>query len=306
MSEPAQIDILRGPDEGKVFSVDEDLVQLGRGEENQVALTGEDLQEHQASIIRRNGRYAIFTPVEQGVEVDGKCIPTEQWVWLPETTEIRFGESTLLRFHYKADADSATEAPQSTPSDSEEPPSQKVPTKPPRPRRQKSPPARQLRKVAKFITDSTSGDQFVRLGEDGKLPELELTESYKPTKTERKKVDKPPTLLYFAVGISMLMSLAILFVDFESSGSSATERSEARKKIQRYYGAQGNLKVHQRLLRDAQRAYSVGNRVEERRAYKQVLDLLNSEDITRSLTGLTGDRKRDDELHRLIGILMNR
>ena len=130
-------------------------------------------------------------------------------------------------------------------------------------------------------------------------------------KTERKKGDKPPTLLYVAVGISMLMSLAMLFVDFESGGSSATERSEARKKIQRYYGAQGygaqgNLKVHQRLLRDAQRAYSIGNRFEERRAYKQVLDLLNSEDITRSLTGLTGDRKRDDELRRLIGILMDR
>ncbi|MCH7990616.1 MAG: hypothetical protein IID46_15860, partial [Planctomycetes bacterium] len=107
-------------------------------------------------------------------------------------------------------------------------------------------------------------------------------------------------------GISMLMTLAMLFIDFEPGGSSVTERSAARKKIQQYYGAQGNLKVHQRLLRDAQRAYSVGNRFEERRAYKQVLDLLNSEDITRSLTGLTGDRKRDDELRRLIGILMDR
>jgi hypothetical protein len=306
MPTAATINILRGPDEGRTFAVEDELVQLGRGDENAVRLSDEALQEHQASIIRRNGRYAIFTPVDQGVEVDGNRIPAEQWVWLPESANIRLGKATLLQFRYKLDAASPPDE-QSLPSPAEaspqgHPPRPKSPPK----RRQKSPPARQLRKVAKFLTDTSSGDQLVRLGEDGKLPELALAESGKPARAERRKTDKPPVLLYVAVGFSLLLSVAMLVFDFEPSGSTASQRAEARKQIEKYYGTEGKLRPYQRLLREARRARAAGNRSAETAAYKRVLDLLNSEDVANSYTGLTGDRKGDDELRRLIGILMER
>jgi hypothetical protein len=160
--------------------------------------------------------------------------------------------------------------------------------------------------VAKFVTDSSSGDQLVRLGEDGKLPELALAESGKPARAERRKSDKPPTLLYVAAGVSLLLSLGMLLIDFDAAGPSASEQAAARKQITEFYGTEGNLKRYQRLLREAQRSRAAGNRTAERAAYKQVLDLLNSEDVASSYSGLTGDRKGDDKLRRLIGILMER
>jgi hypothetical protein len=306
MPTAARISILQGPDEGKTFAVEDELVQLGRGNENAIALSDDALQAHQASIIRRNGRYAIFTPIDQGVEVDGNHIPAEQWVWLPESANIRLGQATLIQFQYQLDAASPPDEP-SPPSPSKAPPESRPsrPRTPPQ-RRQKSPPARQLRKVAKFLTDTSSGDQLVRLGEDGKLPELALVESDKPARAERRKGDKPPVLLYVAVGFSMLLSVAMLLFNFDSTGATESQRAEARKTIEKYYGTEGKLRPYQRLLREARRARAAGNRAAETAAYKRVLDLLNSEDVANSYTGLTGDRKGDDELRRLIGILMER
>jgi len=311
MAKPAKISILRGPDEGRVFSVEEELVQIGRGAHNDIALSDVALQEHQASIVRRNGRYAIFTPLSEGVEVDGNRLPAEQWIWLPETSKIRFGDSTLFQFRYQPDDDSATPAPTPAPAatSKSEPTTKTEPPSPPKNRqrksRQKSPPAKKLRKVAKFLTDSTSGDQLVRLGEDGKLPELALSETSKPARAERKPGEKSPLLLYIAVGVSLLLSLAMLFVDTDSGGSTAAERAEARKQIQKFYGKEGDLKPYQRHLREAQRAHSVGDYAAERRAYRRVIEMLNSEDVANSYTGITGDAKGDKELRELIGILMN-
>ena len=51
-------------------------------------------------------------------------------------------------------------------------------------------------------------------------------------------------------------------------------------------------------------AYSRNDRTAERRAYRQVLDLLNSEDKNR-LLGLTGSPEKDERLRELIAILLS-
>lgn len=297
MPQPARISIVRGPDKGHVFNVDEELVHLGRGGDNQIALSDESLDDHQASIIRRNGRYAIFTPIEEGVIVDGNAIPAEQWVWLPESSQIRFG-ATMVQFRYQAD-----ESPGANGDANAAPPER--PKKPLRKKPAKA--GAKGRKVARFITD-TSGDHLVRLGEDGKLPDLALAEGNRPAKVDRGKRERSPLLLYAAVGGSLLLSLALLLIDTGNSGPTANDRERALHEIAKFYGKDSEPEYYQRLLREARQARSRGDAKAERKAYQGVLDLLNAEDIRNpdNHTGLTGDRKGDDKLRKLIGILMDR
>ena len=96
MVKTARITVISGPDRGKVFQLNEELVHVGSGAENQVALTDDLVQEHQASIVNRDGRYAIYTPLDQSVQVDGNIIPPEQWVWLPASARITVSERTSI------------------------------------------------------------------------------------------------------------------------------------------------------------------------------------------------------------------
>ena len=297
MIQPAKISIVRGPDKGSVFNVEDELVHVGRGSENQIALSDESLDDHQASIICRNGRYAIFTPVEEGVAVDGKAIPAEQWIWLPEKSKIQFGSSTMVQFRYRADdqlksADPAVPAPERPKKLSKKAAAAK---------------SGKGRKVARFITDN-SGDHLVRLGDDGKLPDLALAEASRPTKVKREKRERSPWVLYGAIGGSLLLSVLLIFIDAGSGGTTATERADALKKIAQFYGKDGQLQPYQRHLREARQARSRGDTKAERQAYQRVLNLLNSEDVMDpdNHTGLTGDKKGDKELRAQIGILMGR
>ena len=98
MSEPATITVTRGPARGQLYELEAGLVHIGRAESNQVVLEDADLADHHASIVFRNGRYAIFTPLPDAVSIDGSPIPPQRWVWLPESAEILLGESTLAYF----------------------------------------------------------------------------------------------------------------------------------------------------------------------------------------------------------------
>lgn len=305
MSSAASIKIIRGPDEGKVFSLDGEMINLGRGEENEVALSDESLDDYQASIVRKNGRYAIYTPLSEGVLVDGSGIPSDQWVWLPETAQVSFRDSTVLQFSGQVTADKPVETNGADPPST--PPAAKMKRKRRRKRKAGQPEsaAQGGRKVAKFITDR-EGDRLVRLGEDGALPELALTEAAAPKKTARKSGESGSPLIYVAVGVSLLMSLAMLFIDSDSGGASASELQRARQDIRKYHGTGDDLKPYQQYLREAQRAHASGDRRAERRAYQKVLDELNAEDVGRSISGLTGDKDEDDKLREMIGILLNR
>jgi hypothetical protein len=316
----ATLHVTTGPDRGKVFRLETELVHVGRGPENQIDLTDAAVAEHQASIVRRNGRYAIFTPLENVVLVDGSPIPADHWIWLPETARIRLSDRTLLQFGMNGGAETAT--PSSAAAASDE--AAQTPTATPRPgrlegrpvppapapeKRQPRPaakPPKAGRKVARFITDQ-AGDHLVTLGEDGQLPELSLAEGTERKASEPQRRQGNPAVIYVAVAVSLLLSMAMLFIDAGPGGSTADERAAARRIIARdFFGDEnGPVEPYQVSLREAHRAHARRDRVAERRAYHRVLESLNSEDVRSSFGGLTGSRRDDERLRELIGILLN-
>src|SRR5262249_12326199 len=112
MSVCATITVTAGPDRGKVFELTGEMVRLGTAPDNEVLFSDAQVNEHHASIVRREGRFAIFSSVPQGLQVDGTEIPAERWVWLPEAAWIRVGRRPTVDFTTNgADvASSATEA----------------------------------------------------------------------------------------------------------------------------------------------------------------------------------------------------
>src|SRR5437879_4086499 len=118
MSVCARITVTSGPDRGRTFELTGEMVRLGRSPENEVVFSDEQVGDHHASIVRREGRFAIFTSVPSGLEIDGTEVPPERWVWLPETATIRVGERTSLEFVADGSDDEASAAAQ--PARSEE------------------------------------------------------------------------------------------------------------------------------------------------------------------------------------------
>jgi len=239
------------------------------------------------------------------VEVDGRLIPSGRWVWLPDTARVRVSPRTAFQFNVtteEAAKKSKSNEADSQPKKRKSKPSQKSNTSAgaAKPRRK--------RQTARFITDQV-GEPLVRLGDDGQLPDLHLYEGERAAQATRPGQEKKKSgsvVLYAAIGGSFLMSIAMMFIDFEPSrGHSQSDIRMARVEVREFYGQEGDeLEDYQLHLRAAQRAYSSGDRTEELRNYRRVLDLLNSEDNSSTIHGLTGDVRRDDDLRRLIGILL--
>jgi hypothetical protein len=185
---------------------------------------------------------------------------------------------------------------------------------PVRPRRSTADKAK--RTVARFITDGP-GDPLVRLGEDGHLPELSLLEAHSPERREKGPTQSNPTLMLTVVGLSIGLTLLMLFMDVGDFGGSAKAKASARVEIIEYYGKENEIPTkYQESLREAQRAHSRRDRESELRAYRDVLSQLRSEakDKVNRYTGLTGridydesspDKKSDKRLEELIGILLS-
>ena len=296
MSSPATITITSGPERGTVFPLDDELVHLGRGATNQIVLDDPELPDHQASIVKRNGRYAIYATGDGAVEVDGNVIPPEKWVWLPVSARIRVSGRTALQFNCEAAASGESRQQAAAVHTGK---SRRDRNTKPRRRSEKS----RRRQIARFVTDG-DGEPLVQLGEDGHLPELHFTEG--TARAAEKQTGGGKSLgLYLAIAFSVLLSLAMLFVNTDTTRSTAKQRAEARIAITAFYGAPGQpLKPYQKLLRSAQRAHSRGDRAAEHAAYRRVLELLNAEDVN-PITGLTGDRhEKDERLRKRIAVLL--
>lgn len=296
MKVSATITIISGPDRGKMFRLQPGQFTIGRGEDNEIALTDSSLEEHQASILNRNGRVAIYSPLEDVVQVDGKQIPAGAWFWLPAAARVRIGDRTAFQFNLEGDQRDSGEARLKSVE-------QKHQIK--ETRQSEKPRRRKQRQTAQFITDQV-GDPLVRLGEDGTLPELNLAESRVQNPREAQQSKRNPAVLYIALSASFCFSIALLLMDFEPRRShSVSDVREARIQIRAFFGAEEErLEPYQKHLREAQRAFSSGDYVAELNEYRSVLRLLNSEDNDRSVRGLTGDKRRDEELRELIGILL--
>jgi len=376
MSEFCRIVVTTGPDRGKVFEPVEELVHIGRAAESHIVLDDPSVSEHQASLLRKNGRYAIFHPADSDVQVDGQTIPADQWVWLPSDVRVQFGRRTTCQFTCPepvvADASTAARTSRSEARESgrgtvsegrksgtgagqsvtvqaavvRSGSAQKEagPGKEPGAgqeagagrsgagaraagtgdsldsidgaavarerdggsgdgRRRRSRSAKPGRNVARFITDR--GDPLVELGADGHLPELALAEG--PARRERTKQARSssPVVLYCVLGLSLLMTVALLLLDPEPASHSEISRSQAREQISQFFGSKDREPATwQRSLRAARLAYTRGDRVSELQAYRNVLAELNSEDRDRHV-GLTGHLSTDRELQRLISVIIS-
>jgi hypothetical protein len=288
-----------------VFELNDELVNIGHGAGNEVALTDPAVEDYQASITSRNGRYAIYTPLEDVIAVDGNLIPAERWVWLPPKAQLRVGGQTALQFRFRAVAE--TPAPRQQNAVEEEDAAAtpaKARSRGKRKRSSSDQPEKSRRNVARFITDQ-GGDTLVTLGEDGQLPELALVESGETAAKKKRTQSSNPVLLYVALGFSMLVSLSMLLIDAQPTASTARQQAVARQRIVEFYAtANDEPAPYQHFLREAQLAHSRRDRIAERTAYRRVLSLLYSEDND-PFTGLTGSPQRDEELRKLLAVLLS-
>jgi len=330
MSVCATITVTSGPDRGKVFELTGEMARLGTAPDNEVVFSDPQVGDHHASIVRREGRFAIFTSVPEGLEVDGTEVPAERWVWLPEATSIRVGRRTAIEFivngaeQEAAVAEPAAKqnapvtagsAPAARPAGSVSgtavlpgsrsatqkgkrstevaPPGSDAPA---RPRRTADRGEKKSRTVARFITDGP-GDPLVKLGEDGHLPELMLHETQSGERTETGAKQSNPVLLLLAIGLSFGMTILMLLMDVGSLANSQADKARARTEIMEYYGTEDEtLKPYQVHLREARLARTRRDFETERREYRNVLAILRSEakDKLYKYTGLTGRLDYDE------------
>jgi len=169
--------------------------------------------------------------------------------------------------------------------------------------------------TARFIAADPHALQ-VHLGADGKLPSLVL-EDVDQAREEavRQPRTSPPWLLLLVFGFSITASLALLFID--SGDAPHVERGSkttARTALQHHYtGTYPPLAPYQQRIRRALQAYQKGDRAEEKRLYREVLDILHTEGKNKS-TGVTGmidapdpplGNPSDRHLEALISILLS-
>jgi pSer/pThr/pTyr-binding forkhead associated (FHA) protein len=98
MPDTARITVTSGPDKGRVYELSGEMIRLGRSPDNHVVFTDLQVDEQHASIVCREGRFAIHTVHAEGLEIDGTEVPPERWVWLPEAATIRVGKRTSVAF----------------------------------------------------------------------------------------------------------------------------------------------------------------------------------------------------------------
>jgi hypothetical protein len=346
MTALARISVLTGPDRGRVCEVAEEVAHVGRGADCHLSLRDPDVSDHQFSVVERNARFAIFTPIADTVFVEGLVIPPDKWVWLPDIAEIRLSKRTQLRFEVvEGGAAVPVETPAETTAETREA-DQAEPLRRAKARASKANGASQespvvlspttgamgntggggpvgteslaniprpkrggkgeSRKVARFITDGP-GEPLVRLGDDGHLPELALKEGAARLSKEAESSESNPLVMYGVLAFSVLASMGLLLVDVDVLDLSGRDRAAARVEIQRFYGEEGKpLRPHQIHLRQASQAESRRDGDRARAEYRKVLDMLRAEGNDRTLTGVTGSREEDRELERLIGVMLSK
>ncbi|MBX3443540.1 MAG: FHA domain-containing protein [Planctomyces sp.] len=325
----ARLIVTRGPDEGRAFDVSLDLAHIGSGDSNQIVLSDPSVAPHQASIVCRGGRFALYTPMPGGVQVDGAAVPPERWIWLPSAAQIHLGEDTVVQFEtqmtspettlhetHSLTADptpggmaaaiaaascvaAAAPAPQAPKAEGSSSTASR--------KRRKADPKR---RTARIVLDP-QGEPRVQLGADGRLPELQLADASEASSEAKPRGAAPSWLLLPVVLASAALSLGLLFWT-PGDASSQPSQSRARDGLRAFFGEDGQtLEPYQQLLRQALLEHSQGRPKEERRNYVRVLDLLNSADVRdpRNFHGLTGrqtgrGRNSDADLRALLETLI--
>ncbi len=297
---PVLLEILTGPDQGKTFPLESELLHIGRGADNSIVLTDPELGDFHASVSQQQGRLSLYANEANQIRVGEASIPGQQWVSVPADVIIHLGGQTEVRVTDSLGVTLPTPPRSAAPGD-------------PVSERRRPPRKESKRQVARPIIGRT-GDAVIQWGADGKFPELALVagtssnpESHKPRSTN-------PALLFTILAASCLSSAGLLLVDFETSTVvSSADQAFTRSKLAAYYGTDSTqLEPYQKLLRQASIEHSQGNHFAERKLLKHVLSLLNSVDAAApdNLNGLTGrqtgrGKASDKELQGLLQQALN-
>jgi len=298
----ASIQIISGPDQGLRHDLSSDVTRIGRGEENHLVLSDPEILEHHISIALKDGRYAIHSKKAGSVDIDGISLPPSEWVWLPNAVDVYLTSETSFHFLASNDTNLADD-PDSNKSTSSTPTSVEFQNTDSVKKEQGRPSKKRKRKVARFRKEQ-SGEPLLKLGDDGQLPSLSLVKEGEKEKEATKSSSEQSPMLYGALAVSILFSMALLLMDFEVSNTIKEDAAQARTEIAIFHGQSGqSLLSYQKYLRQAQLAHSRKDAKAERQNLRRVLSLLNSENKNQ-FTGLTGTKADDEELQRLISTLL--
>ena len=305
MGQGARIVVCNGPDRGRSFPVSESVVHVGRGGENHVVLGDPEVLEHHVSVICRAGQCAVAASTSGAVVINGQPLDADQWVAIDTPARLQLSVETAVEI--STDEDATRETVILDPAEGSSSVAKRRPAAKPKKKARSTGP----RQVAKFITDRP-GDPLVRLGTDGRLPELSLNET---TAAQRERPrERNPWILYAALGGSIILSTLLLLIDPQGAAPRSSSQETARHSLSYFYkGEQDKLQPYQKLLQRAILAHAQGDAKEERRLYFQVLDLLDAADIRdpANLNGLTGKqtgrgRSSDADLRKLVETLVAR
>jgi len=163
------------------------------------------------------------------------------------------------------------------------------------------------KRVARLVVEDTVPSALV-ITPDGQLPSLRLVEKEAEAALQEKHRGVHPLLLVILLCTSVVVSVALLFVDFEGAQSpGGPEKIRARWLIEQDYFSDLDDPAprfqYQLLLREAQQAYARGDFRRERELYRQVLNLLRQERPKGE--SLTGSVQRDRRLEELLLILLS-
>lgn len=161
----------------------------------------------------------------------------------------------------------------------------------------------QTPQTARFIERDANATN-VTLGADGQLPELALASEEHQPESVSDSESSYPWLMMVVLCVSVLVSVLILVVDDPSqlgAGGGAEDRhAELVEILESCEGADPAVHEIRRLLAHALQAYNRGDSREEKKYYRQILNVLNREDAPK-YGGFSG---RDKELKELLGELM--
>ncbi len=146
------------------------------------------------------------------------------------------------------------------------------------------------------------------LATDGSLPTLHLQETRTQEPSSRQRSTNP-LLLFVVLCSSMIVSLALVYMEPESSdGGNSETRNAARRVLIDEYIPSLNPEAppadYQILLREAQRAHNSGDLKREKELYRRVLLLLYAHRDRAPYEGLTGSAARDRKLEEQLRILL--
>lgn len=339
-----RITVTSGPDRGKSCDLTEELVRVGKGEENQLVLSDPTAADFHLNILQREGRFAISTQATEGITVEGNAIPPDRWVWLPELALIQVTRRTALEFQSEGTNEAAVvETAPLAAASVEDVPASVAPL--PKPRKSPAPvpspiPTPTAVTIAETATitprsptDSTGsgeklrrkraatdkperktvtarfitdgpGDPLVKLGEDGHLPELRLEEGKKRPGATQEAKRTNPIWLILIMAFGFGLSILLLFVDMGEVGGAAHDKAEARKQIEIFCTQTEG--TPKPYQERLRQALQARSRRDYATEQKEYRRVL---DMLRSegknaYTGVTGTPERDLILERQIGILL--